>query len=171
MALVISLLFGVILLMCACKAKTTAGVAYSTGAPTTTWQSIVPYIPPSYYQCISVLPMVLENAFYSNYGNTAAADAMYDGQIFVFKDLLVDGWMIKDVNRGWLWADLTKCPIINLDAAKQLKSGDRIDIVGICEGRDPSQSGGLFFENCYVLQANSIQLPAPGGGSTFAPSY
>jgi hypothetical protein len=60
---------------------------------------------------------------------------------------------------------------VNLDAAKKLVSGDRVDIVGICVGRDTTISPGLVFKDCYVLPTGSIQLPAPGGGMTFTSSY
>jgi hypothetical protein len=79
--------------------------------------------------------------------------------------------MIRNIDQGWLWADLSKCPIVNINDAKTLHLGDYVDIVGALIGRDPSTNGGLLFQDCYVLTAGSVQLPAPGGGSTFAPSY
>jgi hypothetical protein len=170
MALVISVVSG-LLLLTACKADTKAVIDQPATSQTSTPQAIAPYIPPAYYQCIDVLPMDLENAFYSAYGNHAEAEAMYNGKAFVFKNLLVDAYMIREVAKGWIWADLTKCPVINLDAAKKLKPGERVDIVGFCMGRDLTQSPGLVFKDCYVLQTGSIQLPAPGGGSAFAPAY
>ena len=114
--------------------------------------------------------MDIEAAYYSQYGNHAEAETMYTGRTFLFKDQLVDAYMISEVNKGWLWADLTKCPIINLDLAKQLKPGQRVDIVGISAGRDLSQSPGLVFRDCYVLITGSLQLPAPGG-PVFTPAY
>jgi hypothetical protein len=114
--------------------------------------------------------MEIEKAYYSEYGNSANAASLYNGVTYVFKDQLVDSYMIREVDEGWLWADLTKCPIINIDLAKQLKPGDRVDIVGICTGRDLTQSPGLVFRDCYVLYAASLQLPAPGG-ATFIPNY
>ena len=137
----------------------------------TTLEAIAPNIPPAYYQCTEVLPMDLENAFYSNYGVTASAGAMYGGQVFFFKNLVVDAFMTKDVGKGLLWADLIKCPVVDLDYAKTLKPGDRVDIVGYCVGRDVTQSPGLVFRDCFVLQTGSIQLPAPGGGGIFTPGY
>lgn len=159
----------------ACGAKVPAYVTPILGDTsalnaTTDSPAIVPYLPPVYYQCIQVLPMDVEAAYYSQYGNVANAEALYKGATFVFKDQLVDAYMIREVNKGWLWADLTKCPIINIDLAKQLEPGDRVDIVGICVGRDLSQSPGLVFRDCYVLITGSLQLPAPGG-QVFTPSY
>jgi hypothetical protein len=158
-----------------CGTKTPAYVTpilgdTSTAKATTSTAAIVPYLPPSYYQCVEVLPVDIEKAYYSEYGNVANAAALYNGVTFIYKDQLVDAYMIREVNKGWLWADLTKCPIINLDLAKQLKPGDRVDIVGTCVGRDLSQSPGLVFRDCYVLYTGSLQLPAPGG-ATFSPAY
>ena len=143
----------------------TSALSITTDVP-----AIVPYLPPSYYQCIQVLPMDIEAAYYSQYGNHAEAETMFTGKTFLFKDQLVDAYMIREVNKGWLWADLTKCPIVNLDLAKQLKPGQRVDIVGISAGRDLSQSPGLVFSSCYVLITGSLQLPAPGG-PVFTPTY
>jgi hypothetical protein len=163
-----------LLLAASCKAGADAPVIVTYSAPGTTTAAspdIVPFIPPAYYQCAEVLPMDIERSFYSEYGNTAGASAVYGGAVFVFKNLLVDTYMTREVNKGWLWADLTLCPIVNLDAAKKLVSGDRVDIVGICVGRDTTISPGLVFKDCYVLPTGSIQLPAPGGGMTFTSSY
>jgi hypothetical protein len=167
--ILISLVSSLLLLASSCKSNPPAIVTYPTDAPTTASQEIVPYIPPAYYQCIAVLPMQLVNAYFSNYGNSQA-DQMYDGQVFVFQNLLVDAYMISQVGQDNLLAYLITCPIVNIADAKNLKVGDQIDIVGTCVGRDPNQSGWLLFEDCYVLTAGSIQLPAPGG-STFVPAY
>lgn len=160
---------GLVMLSSGCKANSLAPVTYPTEAQTTASQSIDPYIPPAYYQCIAVLPMQLVNAYFSNYGNSQA-DQLYDGQVFVFQDLLVDAYMLSEVNQGNLLAYLITCPIMNIADAKNLKVGDQIDIVGTCVGRDPNKSGWLLFDECYVLTAGAIQLPAPGG-TTFVPAY
>ena len=171
MVMVISLLSVLLILTNACKTKPEAILGQLPEPQTSTSQAIVPYLPPDYYECTEVLPMDLENAFYSNYGNTAGAGAMYGGRMYVFKNLIVDAFMIREVDKGWLWADLIKCPVLNLDAAKKLQPGERIDIAGYCVGRDITESPGLVFRDCMVLQAGSVQLPAPGGGNTFAPVY
>jgi hypothetical protein len=131
----------------------------------------IPYIPPSYYECIAVLPIDVQNAYYSSYGNHAEAEFLYNGKAFAFKDVLVDAWMIRDIDKGWIWADLCKCPIVNLADAKKFTPGDRIDIVGICMGRNLAESPGLVFRDCYVMQAGSVQLPAPGSAGNFVAGY
>ena len=118
-----------------------------------------------------VLPIDVQNAYYSSYGNHAEAEFLYNGKAFAFKDVLVDAWMIRDIDKGWIWADLCKCPIVNLADAKKFTTGDRIDIVGVCMGRNLAESPGLVFRDCYVMQAGSIQLPAPGSAGTFVAGY
>jgi hypothetical protein len=119
------------------------------------------------------LPIDLENAFFGLCWSDPNADANDDGQVFVFKDMIVDAWMIRDVDSGWLWADVVKCPVINIDDARKLAPGDHLDIVGICVGMAVNQDSTnyLVFENCYVLQADSVQLPAPGEGGAFTANY
>jgi hypothetical protein len=131
----------------------------------------IPYILPSYYQAIEVLPVDLENAYYSAYGNHAEAEFLYTGKSFIFKNVLVDAWMIRELDKGWIWADMVKCPVTNLDDAKRFHPGDRIDIIGICMGRNLAESPGLVFKDCIVIQSGSVQIPAPGSSSTFSSGY
>jgi hypothetical protein len=169
--LVSSLLSALLLSGSACKANTENVMGHYTASEATDSSAVVPYISPAYYQCIEVLPVDLENTYYTAYGNHAEAETMYNGKVFVFKNQLVDLFMIRELDKGWVWADLVKCPVINLDAAKKLKPGDRVDIVGVCLGRDLKISPGLYFSDCYILPTGSVQLPAPGGGGAFAPVY
>lgn len=165
----------VITLSLGASCKTAVGAITAPAAPPKsndiTDLPLAPYIPPAYYDCIEVLPVDLEAAYYSEYGAVAGAETMYNGKYFVFKDQLVDAYMLRDLDKGWLWADLTKCPIVDIDYAKKLQIGERVDIVGISEGRDLKISPGLYFSDCYVVLSGSIQLPAPGGSNTFAPGY
>ena len=171
MVLVASLVSVLLLLTGACKTNAEAVMGQYTNSQTSAPPAIIPYIIPAYYQCIEVLPMDLENAYYSAYGNHAEAETMYNEKIFVFKNLLVDLYMIRELDKGWVWADLIKCPVINPGDARKLKPGDRVDILGVCLGRDLKYSPGLYFRDCYVLPAGCVQLPAPGGGGSFAPTY
>ena len=171
MALAVSLVSVMLLLTGGCKKNAEAVMGQYTKSGTTAFPLIIPYINPAYYDCIDVLPMDLENAYYTAYGNHAEAETMYNGKVFVFKNLLVDEYMLRELDKGWVWADLTKCPVINLEDARKLEPGDRVDILGICMGRDLKISPGLYFKDCYVLVAGSVQLPAPGGGGSFSPVY
>jgi hypothetical protein len=134
-------------------------------------QEITPYLNAGYYDCTAVLPVDLESTYNRVY-NRSKLDAAttFDGKYFVFKDLLVDSYMIKDVTKGWIWADQIKCPVIDVGEVRGLTIGERIDVVGICEGKDLKQSPTIFFGNCYVLPTGSVQLPAPGAGTVFTPA-
>lgn len=169
---VVCLVVGLLAMPAACANSVEALTDQPFQSQTTSAKTLaVPYLPPAYYNCIEVLPVNLEAAYYSEYGAVAGAETMYNGKYFVFKDQLVDAYMLRELDNGWLWADLTKCPIIDADYAENLKAGDRVDIVGICMGRDLKESPGLYFSDCYVLLTGSVQLPAPGGETTFAAGY
>jgi len=161
---------GVLILPSACKSAQENVIGQPTESYTATPPAIVPFIPPAYYDCISVLPVDLEAAYHTAYGNHAEAEIMYNGKVFVFKNLLVDLYMISELDKGWVWADLTNCPVVNVDYAKTLKPGGRVDIVGICVGLNLTPRSVLAFKDCYVLPTGSLQLPAPGG-ATFSPVY
>jgi len=134
-------------------------------------QDLTPYINPNCYGCTAVLPVDLESTYNRVYTRSKLdAATTFDGKYFVFKDLLVDSYMIKDVGKGWLWADLIKCPVIDIKEAEGLTLGERVDVVGICEGKDLKQSPTICFGDCYVLQTGSVQLPAPGAGAIFTPA-
>jgi hypothetical protein len=159
-----------IILPSACKNAQENVIGQPTATDSATQPVIVPYLPPGYYQCIEVLPVDLEATFHTAYGNHAEAAIMYDDKTFLFRNLLVDLYMIRELGtKGWLWADLTECPVINMDYAETLKPGNRVDIVGICVGWDDAL-GKLIFKDCYILPTGSLQLPAPGG-ATFVPVY
>ncbi len=153
-----------------CKEAQNNVVGNYTAATTAPPPVIIPYIPPAYYQSIEVLPVDLQNTYYTAYGNHAEAEVAYNDKVFVFRNLLVDQFMLRELDNGWIWVDLTKCPVVNIDYAETLKPGDRIDIVGICMGRDLKISPGLYFKDCYLVPAGCLQLPAPGGVG-FEPIY
>jgi hypothetical protein len=164
------LIAGVLIVPAACKSGTDNVVGQPTVTHSTAPGAIVPYIPPSYYNCIEVLPVDLENAYHTAYGNHAEAQILYDGKIFLFRNLLVDQYMLSELDKGWIWADLTNCPVVNMDYARTLRPGDRIDIVGINLGLNLTPKSVLAFKDCYLLPTGALQLPAPGG-ATFSPVY
>jgi hypothetical protein len=169
-ALTATTLTGLLMVGAACKPepdKVMGAYTQSQRPP----PAILPYIPPLYYAAIEVLPMDLENTYYTAYGNHAEAEVMYNGKSFIFKNQLVDAYMIRNLGEGYIWADLIKCPVVNLNAARTFILGDRVDIVGTCMGRDLRISPGLYFSDCYVLPANCLQIPYPGGGGVLGPAY
>jgi hypothetical protein len=142
------------------------------GACATTRQlAAPPYIPGNYYNCIETYPQELVHAYFAGYGEIWGPKAMYNNKVFVFKDNLIDEYMIRELDKGWIWLDLIKCPLVNLDDMKQYKLGDRIDVVGLNLGPEDDDIPGLTFTDCYVLPCGSLKLPAEGDGGAVGPSY
>jgi hypothetical protein len=130
-----------------------------------------PYIPAAYYDCIETYPEELVHAYFAGYGEIWGPKQKYDGKVFVFKDNLIDAWMVRELDKGWLWLDLIKCPLVNIEEMQNYKIGDRIDVVGLNLGPESVKTPGLTFQDCYVLPCGSIQLPAEGTGSPVGPGY
>jgi len=123
-----------------------------------------PYIPSGYYDCIETLPVDLVHAYFAGYGEIWSALENYNDKVFVFKNLLVDEWMVYELDKGILWLDLIKCYLANPEAMDNYKLGDRIDVVGFNQGPDNIKVTGLTFRDCYVLPPGAIALPAEGNG-------
>jgi len=131
----------------------------------------VPYIPPEYYNCTEVKPQVLNDAYFSRYGNISEAAYRFDGLFFIFKDIEVTALMFKHLNEGYVWADnYVQCYCLYAEDLKRYKIGDRIDVVGKNEGVILGVNG-LVFRDCIILPAGAVQLPAPGGGGVSVPTY
>jgi len=130
-----------------------------------------PYLPPEYYNCIEVKPNDLVIKYFSTYGNMANSEHEYNGRYFVFKNQLVQDWMLKELDQGWIWAEgNVKCELVNVNDMKAYKIDDRIDIVGLNNGVMPDSTARLLFTQCFVLPAGVVDLPA-SGGQAFAAGY
>ena len=123
-----------------------------------------PYLPPEYYNCIEAKPSDLVIKYFSTYGNMANSEHEYNGQYFVFKNQLVQDWMLKELDQGWIWVEgNVKCELVNTADMKAYKIDDRIDIVGLNNGVMSYSTAGLLFTKCFVLPAGVVALPASGG--------
>jgi hypothetical protein len=123
-----------------------------------------PYLPPEYYNCIEVRPSELVIAYFSTYGNMAHSESEYNNRYFVFKNQIVEDWMIKELDQGWIWVEgNVKCELANVADMNAFNLGDRIDIVGLNAGVISYSSAGLLFTKCIVLTAGAVELPAAGG--------
>ncbi len=129
-----------------------------------------PPIPPAYYDAIEVQPIDLVHAYFLGYGEIWGPKQKYNNQIFVFKDQLIDAWVVRELDQGWIWMDMIKCPVVNVDYMRGLKIGDRIDVVGTNLGPPDDHVPQLAFSNCYVLKPGALQIPA-GTGSTIVVGY
>lgn len=129
-----------------------------------------PYIPAAYYDCIDTNPVDLINAYFAGYGEIWGPMERYNDKVFVFKNVLIDGWVVRELEKGWLWLDLIKCHLANTDEMTYYKMGDRIDVVGLNLGPEDIRTKELTFTECYILPPGAIVLP-PDGNSGFTPGY
>ena len=149
-------------------------LAYATVSPACTRQAVLqlpPYLSPQYYDCIEVKPSDLVIKYFSTYGNMDNSEHEYNGRYFVFKNQLVQDWMLKELDQGWIWVEgNVKCELINPAEMKKFKIDDKIDIVGLNNGVISYNTAGLLFTGCIVLPAGLVALPA-AGGQAFVAGY
>ena len=130
----------------------------------------VPYLPPSYYDCIEVPPDTLVNNYFGPYGNRNIASENFDNQVFVFKNVKVtDDWFVNAAE-GYIYINVIKCDLSNSVDIKRFKTGDKVDVIGVNEGVLSVIPAALEFKDCVILPAGTIQLPA-GGAATFTSIY
>lgn len=140
-----------------------------------TEDNVIPYIPPAYYQCMEITTYEMAYSYWSpiisrqqaaDKGSPIPGEA-YRGKVFVIKNSLVTAYMLKEVNKGYIWLDMIKCIGLNSKDLLRLKVGDRVDIVGINKGPEAENytefsEGVLIFADCVVLPAGAVKLPAEG---------
>jgi hypothetical protein len=131
-----------------------------------------PSLPPSYYNCIAAVPDDLLRAYFTHYFDPVLAAQNFNGKVFVFHGISINFYMLAQKDRNILDVGTIQCTGALDGSVAKLKEGDVIDIVGFNEGpsNDPAYSGWLTMTGCYFLKADSVALPAPGGG-TMAPIY
>ncbi len=145
-------------------------LAAACGAPS--YLSNLPdMIPASYYSCLDVSPKVILDAYYNQYGGRYLAEAQYNGQPFIFKNIEVTQSMIEGQGTDYIWVDRVKCTLAT-DFSRYIKEGKLVDIVGTMQGIpiDPDTPYSILMTDCYVIPAGSVALPL-AGGATFAPAY
>jgi len=131
-----------------------------------------PYVPARYYDCLEVKPDQLHDIYYSSYGNVSIAKAMYNNKRFVFKNILVEEWMLKHIDEGWIWVSQIRCDLGDQCDRSYLTLGNEVDVVGLNMGPDESNLlPGLQFEDCIVIPAGSVTLPADANIVTIVPGY
>ncbi|MCL2150242.1 MAG: hypothetical protein FWH51_04880 [Dehalococcoidia bacterium] len=130
-----------------------------------------PYIPPEYYDCIETNAVDLVNAYFAGYGEIWGPMERYNDLVFVFKDVLIDAWVVKDLDKGWIWMDLIKCHLADRETMNEYKIGDRIDVVGYNLGPENIKTKELTFTDCYVLPRGAIALPADGSNGLVVGGY
>ena len=143
-------------------------VVASYGCTQRSTLAAIPYLPPSYYACIETTPEELLKAYTANYGDYTKAQAIFTGQVFVFKKLRIDQTMLYDENT-FIYSTLTFHALVPGSVAK-LKAGETIDVVGVNQGMPLNYPGCLTFTDSIFLPTGTVELPAPGGAG-FTPIY
>lgn len=129
-----------------------------------------PNIPPEYFNCLEANPTDLLNAYFGHNVDIKQSENTYNEQVFVFKNIVVKDWVVKDLSQGWIWVSTIKCMVSNLNDMKDYKMGEIIDVVGRNKGVISLTPSELLFEGCIVMPTGSVVLPV-GGGKAFIPSY
>jgi hypothetical protein len=157
----------------ACAGNTTSIQLSSTNPPTTFQPlGILQYIPPSYYACTETTPENLCLAYFSHYFNIANAEMLFNNQVFVFKNIVITDSAIKYAADDYIRIDTClQCYFLHSGSLKQLKSGDKVDVVGVDAGASRDYAGCLVFKGCVFLPASSVQLPAAGSSQLVVTGY
>jgi len=156
---------------CASKPAGTPS-APPTPTPTVEQQAIQQYIPPSYYACSETTPENLAQAYYSRYYNVVDAESQYNGQFFVFKNIVISDSSLHYATDDYIWVDtIIQCYFLKSGVEKELKAGDKVDVVGIDAGQNKDYAGTLTFTGCIFVPAGSVQLPAGGASVLNIPVY
>lgn len=143
----------------------------SSGCSSTETFAPPPYLPAEYYNCIDTNPTDLINAYFAGYGEIWGPMQAYNDKVFVFKNVLIDGWVVRELDKGWLWLDLIKCHLADPDEMTYFKEGDRIDVVGLNLGPEDTKKRELTFIDCYILPSGLVALPPEGGNGAILPGY
>lgn len=130
-----------------------------------------PYIPSSYYDCIETYPTELIHAYFAGYGEIWGPMQKYNNKVFVFKNNPLDQWVIRDLDKGWIWLDLIKCNLANPEVMDSFQIGDKFDLVGFNLGPEDVKTSELTFRDCYVMRCGALKLPADGMGGVIGPGY
>ncbi len=133
----------------------------------------LPYVPPEYYGCAPVEPQDLLAKYYHDHAEQYWSDVniQYNNALFIFKNITVDERTFTGLKNGFIWVDQIKCYLMNRNSMANFKLGDKIDVVGRNAGPSSQYIKGLTFENCVVIPAGQIAIPADDVSFTFAPSY
>lgn len=127
-----------------------------------------PYIPPpegseGYY--IQVDALSLSISFLGAYGGVEPNPVAL-GKSVIFKNVKIEEFMLElklAGNEPYLYeSDVIFYPKDTQDL-KKLKVGDKVDIIGVCEGLSEEYKTITIVSNCQFLPAGLVPLPLPGG--------
>lgn len=148
-------------------------VLLAASACTKVTLEVAPTIPVNYYKCIQATPDDLEKAYFSNYGNRDLAEMNYNGQVFVFKSLIVTELALQQFNDlEYIWFGVVKCVPLDSGSFCPLKLDMHIDVVGVNQGvpDEADMKCSLLMTDCIFMPAGSLALPA-GYAPAFIAGY
>ena len=143
----------------------------------------LPYIPPSYYDCIQATAAEVAFSYWSPYSmrlkneGSPIPGESYRDLVFVIKNYPITEWSLAELDKGYIKVDMIKVYPLNPQDFAKIKPIFWADIVGINKGPEQENytdfsEGTLVFKDCIVLPAGAVKLPAEGNeGIPVYPSY
>jgi hypothetical protein len=143
----------------------------------------LPYIPPSYYNCIQATAAEVAFSYWSPYSmrlkneGSPIPGESYRDLVFVIKNYPITEWSLAELDKGYIRVDMIKCYPLNPQDFARLKAVTWVDVVGINKGPEQENytdfsEGSLIFKDCIVLPAGAVKIPAEGNeGIPVYPSY
>jgi hypothetical protein len=152
----------------ACSSHPASGAT----TPVVETQVILQYIPPSYYACSETTPLDLCHAYFGRYNNILVAEEEFNNQVFVFKNEVITGSELQYAKQDYFWLDgIIQCYFLYSGSERQLKVGEKVDVVGVDAGVSADYPRLLSFTGCVFLPAGAVQLPAGGNPEIKISSY
>jgi len=146
-------------------------VILAGGCKGTLARNVVPYIPPTYYNCSETTINNLWAAYWGHANPLPDAETVFKGQAFVFKDIIIDDSMLASATENYIWVNEIQCYFLQGGSANRLKAGEKFDIVGVNERVSTEYSERLVFTGCIFLPAGSAQLPIVDTSGLALPTY
>ncbi len=133
-------------------------------------EQVPPMLPARYYSCQEVTPTDLYNAYLAPNARRTYAEGMFNGEVFVFKNVQVVSAMLENLPKNNIWLGQVICYAVNPQDISRLKPGQKYDIVGVNRGVSPEWRFSIYLTECYFLRAGAAALPG-GDAPAFAPGY
>jgi hypothetical protein len=132
-----------------------------------------PYVPPpegpeGYY--IKANTGSIEVSFISNYFHPFDAYG-YKGQSFIFNRVEITNWIESRSTDTYLATEMIQFVARDPSDLKKFKVGDKIDIIGICDGMLEEYPVIIAFTDCLFLPSGLASLPLPGGPAPITSGY
>ena len=130
----------------------------------------LPYVPPKYLTAIEVTAFDLVYA-YQKPQTRAAAERLFNDKVIIIKNIEITEEIIRDSTERYLnWGYSILFKPSNLSDLDRLRVGDKIDIVGICQGIAAGITT-VVLDRCIIEPAGVLSLPLSDDGRIVGPMY